>query len=101
MAKSTEWSWSIMVFDVISFLVGVAAGAVTGALAGVLHGLENTADIQERLRRVTKEVESLGSVLSPANDPLVGDAKSKLAGLHRDLEEIHEEIRRMYKRTAR
>jgi gas vesicle protein len=90
-----------MVFDVISFLAGVAAGAVTGALAGVLHGLESTADLQERLRQVTKEVERLGSTFPPTDDPTVGDARSKLEGLHRDLEEIHEEIRRMYRRASR
>ena len=90
-----------MVFDVISFLAGVAAGAVTGALAGVLHSLENTADLQERLRQVTKEVQRLGSTLAPTDDPHVGETKSKLEGLQRDLDEIHEEIRRMYRRTSR
>ena len=85
----------------VSFLAGVAAGAVTGALAGVLHGLESTADLQERLRQVTKEVQRLGSTLAAIDDPHVGEAKSKLEGLQRDLDEIHEEIRRMYKRTSR
>ncbi len=39
-------------FDLISFIVGVAAGAVTGSLAGILHSLERTADLQERLRKI-------------------------------------------------
>jgi gas vesicle protein len=90
-----------MVFDVISFLAGVAAGAVTGALAGILHGLESTAELQERLLKVGKEVERVSNILKSTDDPLLGDARSKLEGLHRDIEEIHEEIRRMYKRTSR
>jgi len=53
-----------MVFDILSFVAGVAAGAVTGALAGILHGLESTADLQEKVRGVTKEVEKMRSGLS-------------------------------------
>ena len=86
-----------LVFDPISFLVGVAAGALTGALAGILHSLERTADLQERLRTVSQEVETM-------KDRLIGGdqyGKPQLDDLDRDLEEIHEEIRRMYKKTTR
>jgi len=86
-----------LVFDLISFLVGVAAGALTGALAGILHSLERTADLQERLRTVSQEVETM-------KDRLIGGSqygKPQLDDLDRDLEEIHEEIRRMYKKTTR
>lgn len=93
---------SVMVFDILSFLAGVAAGAVTGTLAGILHGLESTADLQERLRHVTKEVEKMKSVVaSRASDISDRDASSEIDELDRDLSEIHEEIRRMYKKGKR
>lgn len=86
-----------LVFDLISFLVGVAAGVLTGALAGVLHSLERTADLQERLRTVSQEVETMKNRL--INGGQYG--KPQLDDLGRELEEIHEEIRRMYKKTTR
>jgi DNA repair exonuclease SbcCD ATPase subunit len=86
-----------MVFDLTSFLVGVAAGAVTGGLAGILHSLERTADIQERVRAIAQEVEGMKAHLSETGQHEV----SQLDDLDQDLEEIHEEIRRMYKRTTR
>ena len=89
-----------MVFDILSFVAGVAAGAVTGALAGILHGLESTADLQEKVRGVTKEVEKMRSGLSSNNpDFREQDVKLKMDELYRDLDEIHEQIRRMYKKT--
>ena len=90
-----------MVFDIVSFIAGVAAGGITGALAGVLHGLESTADLQERLRVLTKEVQSMRTTFSGpsgTNDPGV---KVRMDELYRDLTEIHEEIRRMYKKATR
>jgi len=85
-----------MVFDILSFLAGVAAGAVTGALAAVLHGLENTADLQERLRNIAREVERMkNAMVSRTNG---NDSTTEIDELSRDLNEIHEEIRRMYKK---
>lgn len=89
-----------MPFDVVSFLVGVVAGALTGGLAGVLHGLEGVADLQERVRKVTKEVHRLNDTYQ-SQGPNRHDTKFKLNELQHDLDEIHEEIRRMYKRTSR
>jgi len=88
-----------MVFDVLSFLAGIAAGGLTGALAMILHGLERTADLQERLRGVTQEVERMHDAFSDSstNDP---NQKARSQELRRELDEIHEEIRRMYKRSA-
>ena len=86
-----------MAFDLISFLVGVAAGAATGVLAGILHSLERTADLQERLRKVSQEVEGMKGLLSEGGQK----ERFRLDDLDRDLDEIHEEIRRMYKRTTR
>ena len=88
-----------MVFDILSFLGGVAAGAVTGALAAVLHGLENTADLQERLRNITREVERMKSAMVSRTSETNGkDSTTEMDELSRDLNEIHEEIRRMYKK---
>ena len=91
-----------MVFDILSFLAGIAAGGITGALAGVLHGLENTANLQEKLRQVTSEVDkmrdTIGSGSSNANDR---NSRSELDKLDRDLNEIQEEIRRLYKKGKR
>lgn len=90
-----------MVFDVISFIVGVVAGLLTGALAGILHGLENTADLQERLRQITKQVQRLDNPSTlPAEQSQV-KIDAEMEGLRRDLDEIHEEIRRMYRRSTR
>jgi gas vesicle protein len=90
-----------MVFDILSFLAGVAAGAVTGALAGILHGLESTADLQERLRQITREVENMRSMVSSHTSNVSERDASEIDQLYRDLNEIHEEIRRMYKKGKR
>jgi gas vesicle protein len=93
---------SAMVFDIVSFLAGVAAGAVAGALAGVLHGLESTADLQERLRQLTQEVERMrSSIASHRPSHSNRNTSSEIDRLYRDLNEIHEEIRRMYKKGKR
>jgi predicted acylesterase/phospholipase RssA len=86
-----------MAFDIISFIVGVAAGALTGSLAGILYSLEKTADVQEQLRKIKREVGDMRTLLSASDYP----RKSRLDELDRYLEEIHGEIRRMYKRTTR
>jgi len=92
-----------MVFDVTSFIAGVAAGALTAGLAGFLHGLERTADIQEKLRVATKKVNQLTGVLSNSvrGGSIDSLQKIKVDQLQRDLDEIQEEIKRMYKRTTR
>ena len=92
-----------MVFDLTSFLFGIAAGALTAGLAGLLHSLEKTAGVQERLRVATQKIEELASTLAGpgmagSND---ASAKAKIDDLQRMLDEIQQEIRRMYKRTSR
>jgi len=86
-----------MAFDLISFIVGVAAGALTGALAGILHSLERTADLQEQLRKIKREIAEMQALVSGKKD----SRKTELDKLDRDLEEIQEEIRRMYRATTR
>jgi uncharacterized protein YpuA (DUF1002 family) len=84
-----------MVFDLVSFVVGVGAGALTGILAGVLRSLEQTADLQERLLRVSQEVKHMKELSENCQ------RNSRMDDLDHDLAEIHEEIRRMYKRSTR
>ena len=88
-----------MAFDVFSFLAGIAAGGVMGALAAILYGLEKTADLQERLRHLSREVESINVNLSSDGSKDL-NSKTKLDGVRRELEEIHEEIRRMYRKST-
>jgi fructose-1-phosphate kinase PfkB-like protein len=92
-----------MVFDVISFIAGVVAGALAASLAGFLYGLERTADIQEKLRLATSKADLLTNVVSSSggSDSINSAAKMKVDELQRDLDEIQEEIKRMYKRTTR
>jgi gas vesicle protein len=90
-----------MVFDITSFLAGVAAGAATGALAATLHRLENTADLQERLRQITREVERMRSVAARGTDASEAASLSEMDALTRDLNEIHDEIKHMYKKGKR
>lgn len=89
-----------MVFDVVSFLAGVAAGALTAGLAAFLHGLERMADVQERLRLATEKADQLKSMFSASGADDSSDSV-KVDELQRELDEIHEEIKRMYKRTTR
>jgi len=86
-----------MSFDVLSFLAGIVAGGITGALAMVLHKLEQTADLQERLRQVTQQVDRMRRT-SPDS---AQNQSAETAQLRKELDEIHEEIRRMYKRSTR
>ncbi len=92
-----------MVFDLVSFLAGVAAGALTAGLAGLLHSLENTASIQERLRLASQRLDELARTLIATGSPVPSDpdAKAKVDDLQLMLDDIHEEIRRMYKRASR
>ena len=95
---------AILVFDVVSFVAGVAAGALTAGLAGLLHGLERTADIQEKLLLATRKADQLTNMLSTSGGGDNGGSsvnKTEVDELQRDLNEIHEEIKRMYKRTTR
>jgi hypothetical protein len=92
-----------MVFDVISFIAGVAAGALTAGLAGFLYGLERTADIQEKLHLAMNKLGQLANAVSGSgeNGTIGSSEKVKVDELQRDLDEIQEEIKRMYKMTTR
>ncbi len=89
-----------MAFDVVSFLAGIAAGGLTGALAGALYGLEKTADLQERIRHLARQIDSLSPNLSSPGDSKEPVSTARATELRRELDAIHEEIRRMYKRST-
>jgi len=89
-----------MAFDVLSFLAGIAAGGLTGALAGALYSLEKTADLQERVRHLARQVDALAANLSSPNGSQDPASNANVKELRRELDAIHEEIRRMYKRSS-
>jgi len=88
-----------MAFDLISFFAGIAAGGLTGALAGVLYGLERTADLQERLLKLHREIDRIDPRVPSPNGPQGSDARN--GELRKELDSIQEEIRKMYRRTTR
>jgi hypothetical protein len=91
---------SALVFDILSFVAGVVAGIVVGGLGGVLHGLERTSDLQERVRGLTRDLGEIRAGLSSGDQDLVEpDVRLKMNEIQKDLAEIHEEIRRMYKKS--
>jgi len=100
MAKVPRCRGLDMAFDVVSFLAGIAAGGLTGALAGALYGLEKTADLQERIRHLARQIDSLSPNLSSPGDPKEPVSTARATELRRELDAIHEEIRRMYKRST-
>lgn len=87
-----------MVFDLVSFLAGIGAGALMGALAGVLHGLERTSNLQEQLRVATRRVEEMSSRFASSG---LDDTRAKVDDLQRELNEINEQIKQMYRRGSR
>jgi len=89
-----------MVFDILSFLAGITAGGLTGALAGILYCLEKTADLQEHVRHLARQIDALCPDPSSTDDLKDLGSTAKVNELRRELDAIHEEIRRMYKRSA-
>jgi hypothetical protein len=89
-----------MAFDVLSFLAGIAAGGLTGALAAALYSLEKTADLQERVRRLARQIDTVDPNLSSPSGSKDSGSKANVNELRRELDAIHEEIKRMYKRTT-
>ncbi|HXX72591.1 MAG TPA: hypothetical protein VEI80_02770 [Candidatus Acidoferrales bacterium] len=86
-----------MIFDLISFLAGVIAGGLTGALAAVLYGLERTADIQEKLFTIRKELSKMNPNTNSTAE--VEDSERRMQELRTQLATIEEEIMRMYRKT--
>ena len=89
-----------MVFDLISFFAGILAGGLTGALAGILYGFERTADLQENLLKLRKEIDSIDSTSTAANKPMDAVSEERMRELRAELDSIREEIRKMYRKSA-
>jgi hypothetical protein len=83
-------------FDIISFVTGVVAGGLVGVLAGYLHETETIGGLQEKVRMAMVQLEE--------NTPLVRNRTGKeLAGsdLQRELQELQDEIKKLYRRSGR
>jgi hypothetical protein len=90
-----------MAFDLISFIVGIAAGGLTGTLAGVLYGFERTGDLQEKLVKLSREIDRIDLSTPTSNTTDGAREKMEMRELRADLDSIHEEIRKMYRKTTR
>ena len=90
-----------MIFDLVSFLAGIAAGGLTGALAGILYGFERTAALQESLVKLSKEMDKIDPSPGGSSVPQDPEAKERMRELRAELDSIHEEIRKMYRKTTR
>jgi gas vesicle protein len=89
-----------MVFDLTSFIAGIFAGGLTAALAGILYGFERTADLQEDLLKLRKEMDSLEPTVASAKSTGNALSEKRMRELRTELDSINEEIRRMYRKSA-
>lgn len=87
-----------MIFDLLSFVAGIAAGGLTGVLGGIVYSFERTADLQESLLKLRKKIDSIDPAIAVGQqDP---ELRATIQGLRAQLDAIHEEIRSMYKKTT-
>ena len=85
-----------MAFDLVSFVTGLVIGALVGVLAGYLHETETVGELQERVRMAMVQLERItSSTRSPASEGAVS------SDLRRQLLELQDEIKRLYRRSAR
>ena len=89
-----------MVFDLISLLAGIIAGGLAGALAALLYGFERTADIQESLLKLRKEVAGMDPKVTSTIGATDADSEKRRQELRAELDSIRDEIRRMYRKTS-
>lgn len=85
-----------MAFDFISFGTGLAAGALVGILAGYLHETETIGELQERVRTALLQFERLMSDRGPERSSESVDPE-----LEKQLLELQEEIKQLYKKPGR
>ena len=85
-----------MTFDFASFAAGLIAGALAGGLAGYLHETETVGELQERVRIAMLQYERITSrIRSRAAQESVD------ADLRRQLAELQDEIKKLYRRPGR
>jgi hypothetical protein len=82
-----------LAFDVFSFTIGLVAGALVGVLAGYLHETETIGELQERVRMAMVQLEKTTSAIRnrTGEGPAVSD-------LSHQLQELQDEIKRLYRR---
>ena len=85
-----------MAFDLISFTTGLATGALVGVLAGYLHETETIGELQERVRMAMLQLEKATSTIRNRTSEEAADSD-----LRHQLQELQDEIRKMYKRPNR
>jgi len=84
-----------LTFDFASFAAGLVAGALVGGLAGYLHETETVGELQERVRVAMLQYERITSrVRSRAEESVDAD-------LRRQLAELQDEIKKLYRRPGR
>ena len=85
-----------MPFDVISFATGIVAGGLVGVLAGYLHETETIGELQEKVRMAMVQLEKNISTASKrtGKEPAGSD-------LQHQLQELQDEIKKLYRRPGR
>ena len=77
-------------------MAGIAVGALVGALAGYLHETETIGQLQEKVRMIMMQFERAAT--SSAGKAGEGAVESDL---RRQLLELQDEIKQLYRREAR
>ena len=85
-----------MPFDVISFATGIVAGGLVGVLAGYLHETETIGELQEKVRMAMVQLEKTTSTIRnrSGKEPSGSD-------LQHQLQELQDEIKKLYRRPGR
>jgi len=83
-------------FDFVSFAAGVVAGALVGVLGGYLHETETLGELQERVRAAVLQLERIGSRTRDE-----ASEEPARVELRRQLQELQEEIKKLYRKQDR
>jgi hypothetical protein len=83
-------------FDVFAFTVGIVIGGLVGVLAGYLHETETIGGLQEKVRMAMVQLEKNTSTLRDRTRKEPADSE-----LQHQLEELQDEIKKLYRRTDR
>jgi hypothetical protein len=85
-----------LAFDFASFATGLVAGALVGVLAGYLHETETIGELQEKVRIAVVQFERISSeTRARINEESAG------ADLRRQLSQLQDEIKKLYRRPER
>jgi hypothetical protein len=90
-----------MVFDLVSLLAGIIAGGLTGVLAGILYSFEQTANLQESVIKLGKQLDGIAQTMTSPGGVPDPESRARVSQLRSELDSIDEEIRRMYRKTTR